>query len=81
MQLNPGSGYTVGATVTPSDSTLVTCRAIWVGGAGNLAVSPSASATAVTYQGVAAGDLIPIALDSGRIMSTGTTATLICTLV
>ena len=64
--------------VTPSDTTRISCRAIYVVGAGNLAVSSDASATAVVFTtpvGAATGMILPIALDQGRIMSTGTTVT------
>lgn len=80
MQLNGAPAYAPGAAVTPSDTTLINCRAIWVGGAGALAVASSATATAVVLSAVPAGTLIPIALDQGRIMSTGTVATLIIAL-
>ena len=61
--------------VTKSDSTLVTCDGIYVGGAGNIALSQSDTATAVTFVGVPAGTFLPIRLKNGRIMSTNTTAT------
>jgi hypothetical protein len=63
------------AAVTKSDSTLVTCKAIFVGGAGNVALSIDGSTAAVTLTGVIAGQILPIALNGGRIMSTNTTAT------
>lgn len=74
MQTLPAT-YTSFANVTKSDSTLINCRAIFVGGAGNIALSTSATDAAVTISGVAAGSILPIALDGGRIMSTNTTAT------
>jgi hypothetical protein len=80
MQLSGSPSFTPGIAVTPSDTTLVNCRALWVGGAGAVAVSASASATAVTLSAVPAGTLIPVALDQGRVMSTNTTATLIIAL-
>lgn len=69
-----------GHAVTPSDTTLVNCRALWVGGLGNVAVSASIDATPVTLTAVPAGTLIPIALDGGRVMAANTTATLIIAL-
>ena len=81
MQLTTAPGYTVGAAITPSDTTLVNCRALWVGGLGNLALAATGTSTAVTLTAVAAGTLIPVALDQGRVMSTGTTATLIIALL
>jgi hypothetical protein len=62
------------AAVTKSDSTDfdVLCRAIYVGGAGNV-VAVMYDGTAVTFTGVPAGTLLPIACR--RINSTDTTAT------
>lgn len=68
------------AAVTPSDTTLVNCRAIYVGGAGAVAISPNPTGAAVTLSAVPVGTILPIALDQGRIMSTGTTATLLVAL-
>jgi hypothetical protein len=65
--------------VTPSDSTLINCRAICVGGAGNLTISKDATSTGVLFT-VIAGQTIPIMLEQGRIMATGTTATLMVAL-
>ena len=61
--------------VTKSDSTLVTCDGIYVGGTGDVALAQSATGTAVTFVGVPAGSFLPIRLRDGRIMSTNTTAT------
>ncbi len=66
------SGMNYGA-VTKSDTTALDFQAIWVGGAGDVAVSSSATATAVTFAGVTAGSILPI--KGKRIMSTNTTAT------
>lgn len=65
--------------VTKSDSTIVNCRAVYVGGAGDLAIMPLDGSTAVTLSAVPAGALLPIAC--AKIMSTNTTATLIVALV
>lgn len=71
-------GLTAPATrffaITPSDSTDLPAkpRAIWVGGAGNLAVSNDQGDSQV-LQGIAAGTLLPISPD--RVRATGTTAT------
>lgn len=73
--------YTLGSAVTPSDTALINCRALWVGGTGNIALSQNGSAAAVTLQAVGAGVLLPIALDQGRVMATNTTATLIVALM
>lgn len=60
--------------VTPSDTTLITCSAIYVGVTGNVAVAPLGTGAAVTLVGVAAGSVLPINLIEGRIMATNTTA-------
>lgn len=61
-------------SITPNDSTeLVNCRAIWVGGAGNVAIVARDDSSAVTVVGVAAGTLLPIMCK--KVMSTNTTAT------
>lgn len=67
--------YTYLGACTPSDTTLINCRAIYIGGAGNIALSVSASATAVTIIAPPVGTIIPFSLNSGRVMSTNTTAT------
>jgi hypothetical protein len=67
------------AAVTASDATLLPAtRALWVGGAGNVAVLFSGDAAAVTLVGVAAGTLLPIQVV--KVMSTNTTATSITAL-
>lgn len=78
--------YDRAVAVTKSDTTVYDCKAIFVGGAGNVAVqtrgttgiadgSPDA---AVTLTGCLAGTIYPIA--AYRIMSTNTTATAIVAL-
>ncbi len=60
------------AAVTPSNSTVVAFSALFVGGAGNLAVV-TAGGDSVTFTGVLAGTVLNIAVT--KVMSTGTTAT------
>ena len=60
------------ATVTKSDTTVVNCDAIYVGGAGDVAVV-TAKGTTVTFTGVPAGTILPV--KCSKIMSTNTTAT------
>jgi hypothetical protein len=67
--------------VTPHDTNPLTdgaCRALWVGGAGNLSLIAIGDTSAVTISGVAAGTMVPISCSIVR--STGTTATLIVAL-
>lgn len=67
--------------VTPSDTVplpLGPCRALWVGGAGAVAVIAAGDTSAVTLSGVPAGTVLPIKCKT--VMSTNTTATLIVAL-
>lgn len=61
--------------VTPSDGVDLAnvSRALWVGGAGNVAVMLRDDTVATTFVGVAAGTMMPLRVK--RVMSTGTTAT------
>ena len=64
--------------VTPSDSAdlLFVTRGLFVGGAGNISVimgDQAVDATTVTFTGVLAGTILPIAVR--RVRSTNTTAT------
>lgn len=65
------SGYGA-AAITPSDSTVIpTCRGIWVGVTGNIAVR-MANGDLVTISNVPVG-LLPVQVD--KVLSTNTTAT------
>lgn len=66
------------AAVVKSDSTIVNCRALYVGGAGDVAVLLQNDESAVTLSAVPAGALLPLACT--KVMSTNTTATLIVAL-
>jgi hypothetical protein len=59
--------------VTKSDSTIVNCRALYVGGSGNVAIVAVGDTAAVTLEDVPAGTILPIACK--KVMSTNTTAT------
>lgn len=60
--------------VTPNDSTnYPNCRAVWVGGAGNLTVTMAATGGTVTFAGVPAGTWLPIVVT--QVKATDTTAT------
>jgi hypothetical protein len=61
--------------VTKSDATTYSppFRALWVGGAGDVAVKTKVGGSAVTFVGVAAGTILPV--NAYQVMSTNTTAT------
>lgn len=68
------------AAVTPSDSADLPngiCRALYVGGAGDLVVD-TANNTSITFTGAVAGSILP--LNVKRVRATGTTATSIVAL-
>lgn len=62
--------------ITKSDATDLTAnkiRALWIGGAGDVAVIALNDTAAVTIAGVVAGTLLPVSVV--KVMSTNTTAT------
>ena len=66
------------ASVTTSDATVIPAtRALWIGGAGNVAVRMAGDGSLVTYSGASAG-ILPVQVD--KVLSTGTTATSILAL-
>ena len=71
--------YGSAVAVTPSDTTIINCRAIYVGGAGNVAVRCTPGATVVTFTAPPVGTILPINIDGGQIMA-ATTATLLLAL-
>lgn len=69
---NVAASATSSGAVTKSDSTVLQFRAIYVGGAGDVAIKHTEAGSAVTYPSVPAGTILPV---SGvRVMSTSTTA-------
>lgn len=72
--------YSSFAAVTASDTTRINCRCLYIGGAGNVALSIDGTTAAVMITGVPAGTFLPIELNQGRVMSTNTTATSIVAL-
>lgn len=62
-----------GVAVTPDDSTVLPCtKGLWVGTGGNISVIHDGDTTAVTYQNVPGGVLLPFHVT--KVMSTDTTA-------
>lgn len=69
---------TKAAAVTPHDTTIVDCRALYVGTGGTVAVhmlgnAASPGGTSVSFVNVPSGTLLPISCH--RVLSTSTTAT------
>ena len=60
------------AAITPSDSTELNCRALYVGSAGNVVVQMPGRDTAITFANVQAGTFMPVSV--WRVMA-ATTAT------
>lgn len=50
------------SVVTPSDTTVIACRGLWVGTGGDLAVTFSVSGETITLANVPDGSLLPIAV-------------------
>lgn len=80
MQNTGGQLYSGMAAVTPSDTVEINCRAVYVGGAGNVALKQKSGGASVVFTAPPVGTIIPVSLDQGQIMSTGTTATLLVAL-
>ena len=71
---SPSQPAQYATSVTPSDSgSIVHCRGLWIGGAGDITVNFRKGGTNITLVAVSAGSLLPI--DVSRVYSTGTTAT------
>lgn len=75
MQTDTSPGESAVA-VTPSDSTAVRSRALFVGGAGNLTVTMKDGVDAV-FTGVTAGTLLPISVQKVKAATTATNITAI----
>ena len=78
---NQISGAVSGVAVTPSDTVNFTggeCRGLYVGAAGNVVVLLANDAAAVTFVGVSAGQILPVA--ALRVNATNTTASSIVAL-
>ena len=64
------------ASITPSDAdTFSVPVGVYVGGAGDLVVTPWNGAADVTFSGLTAGSVLPVMVKA--VKSTGTTATLL----
>ena len=69
-----------GFAVTPSDAApfAETCRALYVGGAGDIALT-TASGASLSFVGLGAGTVLPVR--ASAVLATGTTASNIVALV
>lgn len=77
MQTIGVDGYSSWQTVTPSDSTPLTFRALLINVtvAGNIVLKPSTGATGVTITLPVGLALLPLSAEQGLVMATGNTAT------
>lgn len=73
MQMQSAT-YSTFTAITKSDTTQISCRAIYVGGAGNITISQDGVTAGVVITAPPVGSIIPIQLDCGRILA-ATTAT------
>lgn len=75
MQQLGGTVYTGFFAITPSDTTALNLRGIYVGGAGDVALK-SAGGTVVTFKAPPVGTILPVELNGGQVMA-ATSATLL----
>lgn len=61
--------------VTPSDSTVLDYKALYIGGDGSVVVSVDSGVTSVTFAGLLAGTILPVRGDRVMSVGSGTTAT------
>jgi len=64
MQNWMGGTYSSFAAIAPSNTTPLTCRAIFAAGAGTIIVAPAVGGTQVTFT-VLAGSILPVELNQG----------------
>lgn len=65
------------SAVTKSDTTPVTCTALYVGTAGDVVLAQSVGGTAVTFVGVPAGSILPITLKLGTVNAATTASNIV----
>ena len=70
--------FAVTATAVSGDTTFDSPVALYIGGAGDVAVIPSGQAGSVVFAGLTAGTFLPVAVD--ELVASGTTATSILAL-
>ncbi len=70
-----GTVYASAAAITPTDNTQIgPFQGVYVGGAGNVALCPLGQTTVVTFTGVPAGTILPIAIQGVNASNTTATA-------
>ena len=77
---NLNFNFASAVAITPSDTATVNCRALFIGGAGNVAIKTTATAAPVTFTGLIAGSTLAVMIDGGSVLATGTTGTLLIAL-
>lgn len=77
MQAGPWATYSSYAAITPSSTTTLNCRAIYVGGAGNVIVASKVGGTLVTFTAPPVGSILPIELNQGIVDATTTATALV----
>lgn len=80
MQNWNGGTYSGAAAVTPSDTTLITCRALYVGtsASATVVINPGAAGgTSVTFTNVVQGSILPVELNQGRVMAASTATNIV----
>ena len=65
----PASGA---AAVTPSDVTEIKCRALYIGGTGNVVVHMPDRDVAITFSNVLAGTVLPVSVRRVLVATTAT---------
>ena len=71
MAIDLSSAYS--AIAVTLDATIPTCRAIYVGVAGDISINMTGVGTAVIFKNAAQGSVLPV--QAAKINTTGTTAT------
>jgi hypothetical protein len=78
-QLTSTEPISSAATITPNNGVTFTtiCRAVYIGGAGNLTIDVADGGTNIAFNGLTAGTILPVR--TKRVYATGTSATaLVC---
>ncbi len=77
MQAGPWATYSSYKAIAPSSTTPLNCRAIYVGGAGNVVVASAVGGTLVTFTAPPVGSILPIELNQGIVDASSTATALV----